>query len=255
MTHHEDLLERLERANPVPDPSRVYADPAESRSFLHLVEQRRELMDETKVRPIKLEEKPPRSNRGIQIAAAAFVIVAGIGIGLALLTGDADVVTLPTGDDVAAAPTTSSVEAQQEAADTGQASDPAKSTVTFDGADCVYAGAMTFDLNTLPELAVVNMSQGAFAFALYQLEDPSLTLEDARAMGADLWVQGRTTDATDLPDGIRIRSGSGTVDAGEEGSINLPFTASGDYLVGCQTLPLEPEDRAVFLADTVLTVR
>jgi hypothetical protein len=213
-------------------------------------------MDDTKVRPIKLEDKPPRSNRGILVAAASFAIVAGIGIGLALFTGGDDVVTLPIDSgDVAAPPTTLSVEAQQEAVDTGQAIDPAKSTVTFDGAACVYAGAMTFDLNTLPELAIVNMSQGAFAFALDQLEDPSLTLEDARAMGADLWVQGRTTDATDLPDGIRIRSGSGTVDAGEEGSINLPFTASGDYLVGCQTLPLEAEDRAVFLADTVITVR
>jgi len=212
-------------------------------------------MDDTKVRPIKLEDKPPRSNRGILVAAASFAIVAGIGIGLALLTGGDDVVTLPTDSgDVAAPPTTLSVEAQQDA-DTGQASDPAKSTVTFDGADCVYAGAMTFDLNTLPELAVVNMSQGAFAFALYQLEDPSLTLEDARAMGADLWIQGRATDATDLPDGIRIRSGSGTVDAGGAGSINLRFPARGDYLVGCQTLPLEAEDRAVFLADTLITVR
>lgn len=108
MTHHKDLIERLERANPVPDPSRLYPDPAEPRSFLHLVEQRRERMDDTKVRPIKSGEKPPRSNRGIQVAAAAFVIaVAGIGIGLALLTG---------GDDVAAPPATLSVEAQQEAA-------------------------------------------------------------------------------------------------------------------------------------------
>jgi len=255
MTHHKDLLERLERANPVPDPSRLYRDPDESRPFLHLVEQRRELMDETKVRPIKLEEKPPRSNRGIQIAAAAFVIVAGVGIGLVLFTGDDDVVTLPTGDDVAAAPTTLSVEAQQEAADTGQASDPAESTVTFDGANCVYAGATTFDVNTLPEWTVVNESQEDFTFALYQLDDSSLTLEDVLALDSDLLWARTVDEGTQMPEGIRLRSGSGTVEAGASRSINMPFTGSVDHLLGCLTLPVEAEDRAVFLADAVITVR
>lgn len=99
MTRHEDLLERLERANPVPDLDQLYPDPVESRRFSTLVEQRRERMDDTKVRPIRSTVEPPRSKRGLLAAAAAFVIVVGIGIGIVLLIGS------DSGGDIAEDPT------------------------------------------------------------------------------------------------------------------------------------------------------
>ncbi len=121
-------------------------------------------------------------------------------------------------------------------------------TVTFDGANCVYAGPATFDLNTLPRFIGVNESEDDFRFGLYHLEDPSLTLEAVIALDADL------SGSVPLPDGIRLRSGSGVIDPGAEGSVNLPFTASGDYLIGCFKFGIEVEDPLTFLADVVLSV-
>lgn len=104
MIHNDDLLERMKRANPVPDSSRLNSDSDESRRFSHLVEQRRQQMDDTKVRPIKTREKPPRSKRGILVAAAAFAIVVGTGIGIALFSGGGE------GSDVAGVPVPAEVE-------------------------------------------------------------------------------------------------------------------------------------------------
>ena len=124
MTHKEDLLKRLERANPVPEPNRLYTDSEESRRFSHLVEKRRKGMDDTKVRPIKSGDKPP--NRGILVAAATFVIVVGIGIGIALLvSGD-------EGSDVAGVPAPTSAPEATTAT--------AAVAVTFDGTNCSYEG-------------------------------------------------------------------------------------------------------------------
>ena len=51
MTTRDSLLERLERANPVPDPSLLYED-VEMSSQIHLTEQqRREVMIETSFSP------------------------------------------------------------------------------------------------------------------------------------------------------------------------------------------------------------
>jgi len=105
MTHNEDLLERLKRANPVPDSGRIYPDPEESRRFSFLVEQRRKQMDDTQVRPIKSREEPPRSRRGVLVAMAALVIVVGVGIGIVLLTGGDE------GSDVAGVPALTTAEA------------------------------------------------------------------------------------------------------------------------------------------------
>jgi len=86
VTRHEDLLERMERANPVPDPSRLYPDSDESLRFSQLVYGRRNRMDDVKVRPIKPDAPPPRSNRRILVAAAVVILV-GIGVVAALLSG------------------------------------------------------------------------------------------------------------------------------------------------------------------------
>ena len=147
-----------------------------------------------------------------------------------------------TTDTAEAAPSATTTEAAPET------TVPTEPTVTFDGANCVYAGPTTFDLNTLPRFSGVNESEDEFRFTLYHLEDPRLTLEAVIALDADL------SGSVPLPDGIRLRSGSSGIDRGAEGGVNLPFTASGDYLIGCVILEIEVEDRLAFLADVVLSV-
>ncbi len=75
-----------------------------------------------------------------------------------------------------------------------------------------------------------------------------MTLEAVIALDADL------SGFVPVPDGILFRSNSGIIDSGAEGSVNLPFTASGDYLIGCVIFAIEVEDRLAFLADVVLSV-
>ena len=124
---------------------------------------------------------------------------------------------------------------------------PQEPTVTFDGANCVYAGPASFDLNTLAGFTGINEADDIFVFALYHLEDPSLTLEDVIALDSGLQPDS-------MPDGIRLRSASSRIDPGAEGSVSLPFTASGDYLIGCFIAAFEESDQRVVIAAVVLSV-
>jgi hypothetical protein len=77
MTTRDSLLERLERANPVPDPSLLYED-VETSSQIELTEQqRREIMIETSFKPSSGGEDP-RSRRGLLVGFAAVAILIGL---------------------------------------------------------------------------------------------------------------------------------------------------------------------------------
>lgn len=77
MTTRDSLLERLERANPVPDPSLLYED-VEMSSQIHLTEQqRREIMIETSFSPTN-GGKDPRTRRGLLVGFAVVAILIGL---------------------------------------------------------------------------------------------------------------------------------------------------------------------------------
>ncbi len=77
MTTRDSLLERLERANPVPDPSLLYED-VETSSQIELTEQQgREIMIETSFKPTDGGEDP-RTRRGLLVGFAAVAILIGL---------------------------------------------------------------------------------------------------------------------------------------------------------------------------------
>ena len=92
MTRRDNLLERLEQVNPVPDPSRLYEDTDTSLQFYVDGQQRSvKKMTDTKIDQVTPEPKEPRS-RGLGLAAvaAALVIVVGL-VTVALVIGEPDV--------------------------------------------------------------------------------------------------------------------------------------------------------------------
>ncbi len=115
MTRRDNLLERLEQVNPVPDPSRLYEDIETSRHFYLSDEQRRDkTMTGTKIGKATPGPKGPRVRRGLVIgaAAAAVVIIVGV-VAFAFVDGD--------DTDVAG-------------------SDSRVVQLTFDGEQCTYEG-------------------------------------------------------------------------------------------------------------------
>ncbi len=83
MTARDSLLERLERANPVPDPSLLCED-IEMSSQIDLTEQqRRESMTDTRLEPTG-GGKDPRTRKGLLVGVAAAAILVGL---LAFLSG------------------------------------------------------------------------------------------------------------------------------------------------------------------------
>ncbi len=117
MTRRDDLLERLEQVNPVPDPSRLYEDIETSRHFYLSDEQRRDkTMTGTKIGQATPGPRRPRVRRGLVIgaAAAAVVIIVGV-VAFAFVDGN--------GDDTDVA-----------------GSDSRVVQLTFDGERCTYEG-------------------------------------------------------------------------------------------------------------------
>ena len=89
MARRDNLLERLEQVNPVPDPSRLYEDIEPSRHFYLTNEQRRERTP-TGIKIHKLAPRPrgPRFRRGVLVGAATAVLVIIVGVAFAFVTGD-----------------------------------------------------------------------------------------------------------------------------------------------------------------------
>ena len=77
MTTRDNLLERLERANPVPDPSLLYEDVEMSSQIGLTEQQRREIMIETSFKPTSGGEDP-RTRRGLLVGFAAVAVLIGL---------------------------------------------------------------------------------------------------------------------------------------------------------------------------------
>ena len=201
MTHHKDLLERLEEANPVPDPSRL--NPEESRRFSHLVERSRERIDETKKRPIKSREKPSWSNRRILIAAAAFVLV-GFGTTLftGLLTGDG------VGGNVAGVPAPTTTDQQVVAVSIAEVGLPTEWTMGITS-------------------QTTEVQEGVRLDTRFQLRDDQFFAEgtmsvfEERVQGVVVECLGKTYDEEFL--WVAMSRGTGELDFGDSGSITLEF--------------------------------
>ena len=107
-------IERLERANPVPDEDRLLAAPGAMDAFVSSVKERSGIVKKTERKGSGVEDRPPievptdaapieGSRRRFGLVAAAAVVVLVIGAAAAILTLSGD-----GGDDVvAASPTTS----------------------------------------------------------------------------------------------------------------------------------------------------
>ena len=89
MPGRDNLLERLEQVNPVPDPSRLYEDSETARHLFLTNEPRREKTS-TGIKIQKLAPGPrgPRLRRGVLVGAATAVLVIIVGVALAFVTGD-----------------------------------------------------------------------------------------------------------------------------------------------------------------------
>ncbi len=202
MTHHKDLLERLEEANPVPDPSRL--NPEESRRFSHLVERSRERIDETKKRPIKSREKPSRSNRRILIAAASIVLV-GIGTTLftGLLTSDG------VGGDVAGVPAPTTTDQQVFTVSIAEVGLPTEWTMG------------------ITSLKTTEVQEGVRLDSSFQLRDEqffaqgTMSVVEERVQGVAVECLGKTYDEEFL--WVAMSRGTGELDFGDSGSITLEF--------------------------------
>ena len=205
MTHHEDLLERLEQANPVPEPSRL--NPEESRRFSHLVEQRRERIDDTKKRPIKPGEKPSSSNRRTLIAAAAFALV-GVGIGTTLLTGL--LTGEGVGDDAAGVPTPTTTDQQAFAVSIAEAGLPTEWKIGFSTQSTDVPEGVRLD--TSFQLR----SEQFFA-------EGTMSVVEERVQGVVVECLGETYDEEFF--WVAMSRGTGELDFGDSGSVTIEFDA------------------------------
>ena len=89
MARRDNLLERLEQVNPVPDPSRLDVDIEPSRHFYLTSEPRRErTMTGIKIHKLTPRPRGPRLRQGVLIGAATAALVIIVGVALALVTGD-----------------------------------------------------------------------------------------------------------------------------------------------------------------------
>ncbi len=203
MTHQKDLLERLEQANPVPDPSRL--NPEESRRFSHLVERSRERIDETKKRLVKSREKPSWSNRRILIAAVALVLV---GIGTTLLTG------LLTGDgvggDVAGFPAPTTTDQQAFAVSISEAGLPTEWNIGFTIEKTESQEGVRLDTR-------VRLSSEQF------LAEGTMSVVEERAQGVVVECLGKTYDEESF--WVAMSRGTGELDFGDSGSLTIEFDA------------------------------
>ncbi len=201
MTHHQDLLERLEEANPVPQPSRL--NPEESRRFSRLVERRRERIDETKKRPVKSTEKPSSSNRRILITAAALVLV-GIGIGTTLLADDG------VGGDVAGVPTLTTTAQRAFAVGIAEVGLPTEWKIGF-------------------SVQSTDVPEGVRLDTRFQLSDEqffaegTMSVVEERAQGVVVECLGKTYDEEFF--WVAMSRGTGELDFGDSGSVTIEFDA------------------------------
>lgn len=167
-------------------------------------------------------------------------------MGVAACGGGEQEASQPTPADLATTPTTAGAVPPTSAAPATTA--PAGTLVSFDGEACTFAGPSEFELNTLPVFDIVNDSDVDFSFEVFYVEDPSWTLLDVVAIAPVL------LDHSQSPDGIRVRTASGPIAPGEARSINVPFTASGRYAMGCMTLQLELENREAHITSSLVSV-
>ncbi len=81
MSQRDNLLERLEQVNPVPDPSRLHEDIETLRHFSLSDEQRRDKkMTDSKIDQPIPGPRRPRVGRGLAIGAAAAALVVIVGV-------------------------------------------------------------------------------------------------------------------------------------------------------------------------------
>ena len=89
MARRDNLLERLEQVNPVPDPSRLYEDIEPSRHLDLANEQRRDkTMTGIKIQKLTPRPQGPRLRRGVLVGAATAALLIIVGVALAFVTGD-----------------------------------------------------------------------------------------------------------------------------------------------------------------------
>lgn len=145
MTRRDNLLERLERVNPVPDPSRLYEDTDAARHFTLRDQQRRDkTMTESEIHQLTPQPRDSRNRRGLLIgaAAAALVIIAGA-VAFAFIADD--------GTNVAGG-------------------DSRVLQGTFDGEQCTYGGPSELSAGEV-ELVTHNQTSQKLWFAFVRLDE------------------------------------------------------------------------------------
>ena len=175
MTRRDNLLERLERANPVPDPSRLYEDSDTARHFFLTDKQRRDkTMTDSEIHRLTPRPRDSRNRRGLLIgaAAAALVIIAGA-VAFAFIAAN--------GSNVAG-------------------SDSRVLHGTFDGEQCTYEGPSELSAGEV-ELVTHNETSQSLWFFFGRL-DEGKTIEDIveynqdasgpPAWATNVWAQTRS---------------------------------------------------------------
>ena len=151
MTRRDNLLERLEKVNPVPDPSRLYEDTETSRHFTLSDKQRRDkTMTDSEIHQLTPRPQDPRNRRGLLIgaAAAALVIIVGV-VAFAFIADD--------GSNVAG-------------------SDSRVLQGTFDGEQCTYEGPTELSAGEVEFVTHNETSQSLWFF--FARLDEGKTIED-----------------------------------------------------------------------------
>ena len=149
-------LERLERANPVPDADRLLSAPGAMDDFVLAVKERSGIVRTTEDRPpievpIDTKSKPTRKDwrrRLVPVLAAAAAVIAAILVVVALSSTEPDVA----------------------------ASDSA-ATITFDGTACTYTGPSQFTMGVEREFFGVNDSDSRVVMDVFRTQDGN-TVDD-----------------------------------------------------------------------------
>ena len=89
MPIRDNLLERLEQVNPVPDPSRLYEDMESSRDIYRISEQSRaKTMTGIQIQKLTPQPQGPRLRRRVLVGAATAALVIIVGAAFAFVTDD-----------------------------------------------------------------------------------------------------------------------------------------------------------------------
>jgi hypothetical protein len=165
-------MERLERVNPVPDPSRLYEDTETSRHFILSEQQRRDkTMTDSEIHQLTPRPRDPRNRRGLLIGAAAAAIVVIVGVVAFVFVAD-------DGTEVAG-------------------SDSRVVQLTFDGEQCIYEGPSVLSAGEGQVEVVYHNETSEESFFNFVRHDEGRTtqdmidyLADPNSSGPPSWTTG-----------------------------------------------------------------